>query len=86
MLFRKPRLRTPLLLGLAKALTPLDGDVRVARIRRLDRLITDGQMKDLLERSNLADDDKLQLDDVAKRVGAFQQLAPADDDDNEIPF
>lgn len=85
-LFRKPRLRAQLLLGLAKALTPLDGDVRVARLRRLDQLITDAQMKDLLERSNLADDAKLQLDDIAKRVGAFQQPEPADDDDNDIPF
>ena len=85
-LFRKPRLRVQLLLGLAKALTTVDGETRVARIRRLDRLITDGQMKDLLERSNLTDDDRQKLDDLSDRVGAFRPAATPDEDDNDIPF
>jgi AbiJ N-terminal domain 5/TIR domain len=86
LLLKKPRYRSAMLLGMARALTNVLSDERRARIRRVDSLITDEQMRHLLETSGLSADDKGDLTVISARVGAFTQPEIAVAESEDIPF
>lgn len=85
-LLRKPRHRDQLLLGMAKSLAIASSEERIRRIRQVDTLITDQQMKALLERSGLSAEDRKSLEDIGARVGAFKQLEEIGEDSEDVPF
>jgi AbiJ N-terminal domain 5/TIR domain len=85
-LLRKSRYRTAMLLGMARSLAAANSKVRRARIRRVDTLITDDQMRTLLEGSGLTADDKHELALISDRVGAFTQPEVATWESEDIPF
>jgi hypothetical protein len=85
-LLSRPRHRAVMLVGMTRSLAAAMPDARRARIRRLDGLIPDDQMKGLLEGSGLSDDDRRELADIAVRVGAFAKPEPSVVEADDIPF
>lgn len=84
-LLRRPRHRKAMLPGIIRFVVSASSDERRARIRRVDRVIADDQMKALLEGGGLTEDDKKDLESIATRVGAFKSSEqPGEADD--IPF
>jgi hypothetical protein len=84
-LVKRPRLRDKLLSGLARALASSDPLPRQEKIRVLDGVIPDPQMKGLLEGAALTGADKNALDALIGRVGAFTKVVQSVTDD-DIPF
>jgi len=87
LLLRKGKHRSQLLIGLSKSITSLPSDGKIARIRTLDSwaVISDEQMKVLLERVSLSEYEKTKLGDIVMKVGAFQVQAP-ELPERDIPF
>lgn len=85
-LLRKPRHRKQMLIGMAEALITADSEVRRARIRQVDGVITNGQMKGLLEGSGLLGADKADLADICDRVGAFRLPNTSAKETEDVPF
>jgi hypothetical protein len=84
-LLRRPRHRKTMLPGITRFLVAASEDQRRSRIRKLDGLISDDQMKVLLEGGGLSEDDRKNLSDLAARVGAFKQ-SESDSEVDDIPF
>ncbi|MEW6263417.1 MAG: TIR domain-containing protein [Thermodesulfobacteriota bacterium] len=87
LLLRKAKHRSQLLIGLSKSITSLPSDGKIARIRTLDSwaVISDEQMKILLERISLSEYEKKKLSDIIMKVGAFQVHTP-ELPERDIPF
>lgn len=88
-LLKKPRYRKQLLAGMSKAFSIAQSNKKIWKIRQINdwNILTDDQMRDLLERSLLSNEEKKQLNDIVSRVDAFkaeQHEELVTDDD--IPF
>ena len=61
---------------------------RIAKIQKLDGwgVVGDAQLRDLLERSALSDDDKKSLRTLIDRVAAFKPEAAVTGTDEDVPF
>lgn len=86
LLLRKPRYRTTLLQGVAATLATSNNFAQEDRIRSLNTLISEAEMKDLLEGSALSEWSRTRLSDISERVGAFKQAATPTQPDDDIPF
>jgi len=87
LLLRKPKHKSRLLIGLSKSITSVPSDGKIARVRTLNSwgVISDEQMKVLLERISLSEYEKTKLSDIIMKSGAFKdqtQELP----DTDIPF
>lgn len=87
LLLRKPKHRTQLLVGISKATISVSSDGKIARVRLLDSwgVISDEQMKVLLERISLSEYEKTKLGDIIMKAQAFQDQTP-ELPDTDIPF
>lgn len=89
-LLNKPYHRTQLLLCIANAFSSLPSKKKIELIGILDSwsIITDQQVKYLLEQATLSDFERKSLDSLISRVGAFKQPPPPAPIDNfdDIPF
>ena len=83
-LMKRPRQRDRMLTGIAASLQRRTPEERMEKILELDQLITDAQLKGLLETAGLTADEKTSLADIINRVGAFPEPPAYDADD--IPF
>jgi hypothetical protein len=87
-LIKKPKHRSQLLQSIGKSFASLQSDRKVQLVRTLDdwKVVTDEQIKALLERISLSDFEKKQLKSAITRVKAFEMpkpiVAPVDD----VPF
>ena len=88
LLLRKPKHRRKLLPGLWRALGLAPSKERIAKIQKLDGwgVVGDAQLRDLLERSALSDDDKKSLRTLIDRVAAFKPEAAVTGTDEDVPF
>jgi hypothetical protein len=84
-LVKRPRLRDKVLNGLARALATNSSLHRRQKIASLDKVIPDPQMKGLLEGAGLDQSDKVALQRIISRVGAFAAV-PQPSTDDDIPF
>jgi hypothetical protein len=93
-LLKKPQHRNVLLQSMSKAFASLQSKNKTELISLLDswEIITDQQLKALLEQASLSDFERNSLKSLIGRVGAFKVLEPAistskfDSFDDEIPF
>ncbi len=87
-LLRKPKHRRKLLPGLSRALGLAPAKERITKIQKLDGwgVVDDAQLRDLLERSALSDNDKRSLRTLIDRVGAFEAEAATTATDEDVPF
>jgi hypothetical protein len=89
-LLKKPQHRDKILQSMIKALSTLNSEKKVELINMLDgwSILTDIQLKSVLEQASMSGLEKDKLKNLIARVGAFQ--APADVvhevDDDDIPF
>lgn len=89
-LLKKPQHRERLLLSMAKAFSSLHTTQKMRLIPLLDSwsIVSDSQLKILLENASVSDFEKRQISQLVARVGAFQkpQLNVATNFDDDIPF
>jgi hypothetical protein len=87
LLLRKPKHRSKILIGISKSLTSVRSDDKIARVRILDswEVLSDEEMKILLERISLSEYERAELSDIILKAGAFQEQAP-ELPDTDIPF
>lgn len=87
-LLRKPKHRRKLLPGLSRALGLAPWSERIAKFQELDGwgLVGDAELRELLERSALSDNDKMSLRTLIDRVVAFKPEAAEIAVDDDIPF
>jgi len=88
LLLKKPKYREQLLQGMGRSFTGLPSPTKLKAIQTLNswNLITDDQMRALLEQSSLSDYEKAQSKDLIGRVGAFKTSIKAPDPDDDVPF
>jgi hypothetical protein len=84
-LLRRPRHRKAMLPGISRFLVSATEAERRTRIRKLDGLIGDDQMKGVLEVGIISTPDKTDLAEIAARVGAFKEPETSGEFD-DIPF
>ena len=86
-LLRKPKFRQKLISGISKALSAGSSDERVPKLLSVDEwgVLSDSQLKQLIEASALSDKDKVSLGVMIDRVGAFEARQETAFDD-DIPF
>jgi hypothetical protein len=93
-LLKKPQHRNMLLQSMSKAFATLHSKNKTELITLLDSwsIITDQQLKALLEQASLSEFERNSLKNIIGRVGAFKLLEPTtpvskfDDFDEDIPF
>ena len=90
-LFKKPKHREKCLTSLSKALSKLQSDRKTKHIELLDEwsVVTDDQLKNVIENSSLSNFEKSKLKNIIARVGAFKPLEETptlDQFDDDIPF
>lgn len=89
-LLKKPQHRERLLLSMAKAFSSLHTTQKMRLIPLLDSwsIVSDSQLKILLENASVSDFEKRQISQLVARVGAFRkpQLNVATNFDDDIPF
>lgn len=93
-LLKKPQHRNMLLQSMSKAFATLQSKNKTELIALLDSwsIITDQQLKALLEQASLSEFERNSLKNIIGRVGAFKLPEPAitvskfDDFDEDIPF
>ena len=87
LLLRKPKHRSPLLIGVSKSFTASPSTNKVARVRTLDgwEVLSDEELKILLERISLSEHERMELNDMVLRVGAFREQMQ-ESADTDIPF
>jgi hypothetical protein len=80
--------RNQLLLGLSKSLTSTPSDDKTKRIRLLDSwaVLSNEQMKALLERSSLSDIEKAELGEIILKAKAFEGNSSDSSSGDDIPF
>ena len=90
LLFKKPKHREKCLTSLSKALSKLQPDKKNKHIELLDEwsVVTDNQLKAVMEGSSLSDFEQDKLENIIARVGAFKPLEKTSDLDpfDDIPF
>lgn len=74
-LLRKLKHRSSLMIGVSKSFTAIPSDDKIARVRALDGwdILSDEELKILLERISLSDYEREELNDMILRVGAFRE-------------
>ena len=93
-LLKKPQHRDMFLQSMSKAFASLQSKTKVELIMLLDSwlIVTNQQLKVLLEQASLSDFERNSLKNIIGRVGAFKVPEPAtptskfDDFDEDIPF
>ena len=88
-LLKKPQHRDRVLQSMTKAFSTLNSDKKIALINILDHwsIVTDVQLKSVLEQASVSAYERELLKNLIARVGAFQISTPkAQDFDDEIPF
>lgn len=89
-LLRKPQHRERLLLSMAKAFASLHTSQKMRLIPLLDSwsIVSDTQLKTLLENASVSDFEKKQISNLVTRIGAFQKPVSnaSNDFDDDIPF
>jgi AbiJ N-terminal domain 5/TIR domain len=88
-LLKKPQHRDRVLQSITKAFSTLTSDKKIALINTLDdwSIVTDIQLKSVLEQASTSAHERLLLKNLVARVGAFQIRTPKlQDFDDEIPF
>lgn len=89
-LLKKPQHREKLLQSMTKAFSALNSDKKVELISMLDNwsIITDIQLKSVLEQGSVSDYERKHLKNLIARVDAFQTpvLVAPNFDDDDIPF
>jgi len=88
LLLKKPKYREGLLQGIGRAFTTLPSSTKLDSFRKLSGwgVITDEQMRSILEQASLSDHEKSQLRDLITRVGAFKSAPKASDSSEDVPF
>jgi hypothetical protein len=87
-LIKKPKHRSQLLQSIGKSFASLQSDRKVQLVRTLDdwKVVTDEQIKALLERISLSDFEKKQLKSIITRVKAFDTPKPIVAAVDDVPF
>jgi len=77
-IMRKPKFREKMLAGMAKSLSSMDSREKIETVGILDSwsIVTEVQLKELLEGISLSDSEKVELDSILNRVGAFKNYIP----------
>ena len=85
---RKPRHRRHLLAGLSQAMLGAASQTKIDRIGQLDNwgTVSNEQMRNLLERSGLSDQEKSDLEEIITKVNAFKAGTSSVGIDDDIPF
>lgn len=89
---KKPKYREKCLKAFGKSLLSQDSKNKIRLIKLLDdwSVVTDGQIKDLLECANLSKYEQDQLKSIIMKVGAYKPLQTTLNHttiiDNDIPF
>lgn len=89
-LLKKPQHREKVIQSMAIAFSALDSEKKVENINTLDgwSILTDSQLRTVMEQSSMSAAEKQKLKNLIARVGAFKsaeaKISPFDDDD--IPF
>jgi len=89
LLLKKPNHRNRMLQILPKSFSALNSDTKVEQLKLLDSwcIVTDSQMKDLLEQSSLSDSEKTAIQSMIDRVHAFSVSTQFEISlDDEVPF
>ncbi|MCP5195924.1 MAG: TIR domain-containing protein [Gammaproteobacteria bacterium] len=89
-LLKKPQHRDKVLQSMSKAFSSLGSNKKTDNINRLDSwsIVTDAQLKSLMEQASMSTAEKLKLKDLIARVGAFKpaEVASYPFDGDDIPF
>lgn len=89
-LLKKPHHRERLLLSMAKAFASLHTSQKMRLIPLLDSwsIVSDTQLKTLLENASISDFEKKQISNLVTRIGAFQKSVSSTSSnlDDDIPF
>lgn len=90
-ILKKPQFRNKLLESMSKAFSSLQSKVKLDLIQKLDSLsvVTDPQLKVVVEQSSLSDYERNVLKNLIARVGAFKVTKPIvidEIDELDIPF
>lgn len=89
-LLKKPQHREKFIQSMSIAFSVLDSEKKIENFNTLDgwSILTDAQLKIVMEQSSMSHAEKLRLKNLIARVGAFKtpgtKISPADDDD--MPF
>lgn len=89
-LLKKPQHREKVIQSMSTAFSSLDSEEKIKNINTLDgwSILTDAQLKNVMEQSSMSVSEKSKLKSLIARVGAFKaaeaKTSPFDDDD--IPF
>lgn len=89
-LLKKPQHREKFIQSMSIAFSVLDSEKKIENFNTLDgwSILTDAQLKIVMEQSSMSHAEKLRLKNLIARVGAFKtpgtKVNPADDDD--MPF
>lgn len=88
LLLRKPRHRNQLLLGISKSFTSASSQNKIQNLRLLDswKVLSDEQMRALLQRVSLSPDERVGLEGMILRTNAFDVRSARSEDDDSIPF
>ncbi len=88
LLLSRPKHRRILAASIPKAIAGLVSAEKMARLRELDSfgVLTDADMKSILEMVSLTEDERSQLQDVIMRSKAFEVALPPAEDDANLPF
>lgn len=90
LLLKKPKHRDPLIHSIGKAFSTLQSSSKIKLSRELDSwsILTNQQLRQLLERISLSQFEQTSLRDVISRVGAFEaaQKTESAEPDDDIPF
>jgi hypothetical protein len=89
-LLKKPQHRERVLTSMAKAFSGLDSERKIALIKKLDgwSVVTDQQLRDLLEHISISDYERQSLKNMIGRVAAFatKAMEPVNFVEEDIPF
>lgn len=87
-LLRKPRHRIRLLSGMSRAIAIAPSAEKIKKIQQLDKwkVVSDDQMRDLLQTSMLSNPEKMQVATIVSRVKAFTVERELEALDDDIPF
>lgn len=89
-LLKKPQHRDKVLQSMSKAFSSLSSSKKLELIATLDTwsVVTDAQLKAVLEQASVSAYEQQQLKNLIARVGAFQRPAPVAlvDESDDIPF
>jgi hypothetical protein len=87
-LIKKPKHRSQLLQSIGKSFAGLQFEKKVQLVKILDdwSVVTDEQLKALLERISLSEFEKKQLNNIIIRVKAFETPKPTVEAGDDVPF